>query len=104
MLRTHYVHLKEMWANPYTTTDDRVLMRTLIEQHRFPSALRWDQIDAEYGAAVQVRRARNVTLFRQPAAAPLTRMMPSRASPGRQCKNGQPCGNSCISWRYTCHK
>lgn len=20
------------------------------------------------------------------------------------CENGQPCGNSCISWRYTCHQ
>lgn len=22
----------------------------------------------------------------------------------KTCKKGQPCGNSCISWKYTCHK
>ena len=22
----------------------------------------------------------------------------------KHCKKGQPCGNSCISWKYTCHK
>lgn len=28
----------------------------------------------------------------------------SQPSWAKNCKKGQPCGNSCISWKYTCHK
>jgi uncharacterized protein YgiM (DUF1202 family) len=43
--------------------------------------------------------------------APMTDLLPETAPSQSQprtcckhCSKGQPCGNSCISWRYTCRK
>ena len=53
------------------------------------------------------------SLTRFPARAPLPTSPPPPSGGGgggtrsgccKICRNSQPCGNSCISWKYTCHK